>query len=184
MKDLIATASQTVGPFFHVYFKAETMSGKMYASDAAGDHVRLTFRVFDANGLPIPDALIELWQANASGEYSAGKHSTKDGFGRMATTDEGVCVFETVRPGRVPGPYGPLQAPHINVIVLARGLLRHFHTRIYFSGDAANAGDAVLALVPEDRQSTLMAYPDGQTPGSWNFDLHLSGERETVFFDI
>jgi len=151
----------------------------MGAPDAAGEHIRLTCRVFDGNGLAIPDALIELWQANASGEYS-----TTGGFGRQGTSADGVCVFETVRPGRVSGPDGRLQAPHINVIVLARGLLRHFHTRIYFAGDPAHDEDAALALVPEDRRSTLMAHPNREQPGSWDFEIHLSGERETVFFDI
>lgn len=177
--ELIATASQTVGPFFHVYFTAGTLSGQMCSPDAAGEHIRLTCRVFDGNGLPIPDALIELWQANARGEYFS-----NDGFGRVATSSDGLCVFETVRPGRVPAPNGGLQAPHINVIVLARGLLRHFHTRIYFEGDIANTEDAALALVPEDRRATLLAHPDREQAGSWDFEIHLSGPRETVFFDI
>jgi protocatechuate 3,4-dioxygenase alpha subunit len=178
-REFVATASQTIGPFFHVYFGPEALCGKICAADAAGEPIRLTCRVFDGNGLAIPDALIELWQANASGEYS-----TTSGFGRQASTADGVCVFETVRPGRVPGPNGQFQAPHINVIVLARGLLRHFHTRIYFAGETANAKDSALALVPDDRRSTLMAHPNREQPGSWNFEIHLSGERETVFFDI
>ena len=178
MSDLIATASQTVGPFFHVYFTPEMLQAKMFGPQAAGEHLRLTCRVFDAMGHPIPDALIELWQADGNGEYGFG------GFGRLATSDEGVCAFETVRPGRVPGPNGQRQAPHINVIVLARGLLRHFHTRIYFAGDPANAEDAALWLVPDDRRSTLMARPNPEQSGSWDFEIHLSGERETVFFDI
>jgi protocatechuate 3,4-dioxygenase, alpha subunit len=176
LEDLVATPSQTVGPFFHVYFKPETLRATMFAPEAAGEHLKLTCRVFDANGAPIPDALIELWQADARGEYG--------GFGRLATTDAGVCAFETVRPGPVAGPNGQQQAPHINVIVLARGLLRHFHTRIYFAGDAANAQDAALLLVPEDRRSTLMAYPNPEQAGAWDFEIHLSGGRETVFFDI
>jgi protocatechuate 3,4-dioxygenase alpha subunit len=177
--EFVATASQTIGPFFHVYFRSETLGPRLFAADAAGEHIRLTCRVFDANGLAIPDALIELWQANGSGEYCAA-----GGFGRLATSENGACVFETIQPGRVPGPDGQQQAPHINVIVLARGLLRHFHTRIYFAGDAANADDAALALVPEDRRSTLLALPDREQAGSWDFEIHLSGERETVFFDI
>ena len=178
MSELIATASQTVGPFFHVFFKPETLRATMFGPEAAGERLRLTCRVADAKGLPIPDALIELWQADGNGEYSSG------GFGRLATSDGGVCVFETIRPGRVPGLNGQRQAPHINVIVLARGLLRHFHTRIYFVGDPANAEDAALLLVPEDRRSTLMARLNPEQSGSWDFEIHLSGERETVFFDI
>jgi len=175
----IATASQTVGPFFHVYFNDQTLSGQMCGPGDAGEHIRLHCRVSDANGVAVPDALIELWQANARGEYCTGS-----GFGRQGTNADGVCVFETILPGRVPGHDGRFQAPHINVIVLARGLLRHFHTRIYFAGEPANAEDAALALVPENRQSTLMAHPNRERPGSWDFELHLSGESETVFFDI
>lgn len=175
-EEFVATPSQTVGPFFHVYFTPDTLRATMFSAQAPGERVRLRCRVFDGSGSPIPDALIELWQANSRGEYGMNA-----GFGRMATNDEGFCVFETIQPGRVSGPNDQLQAPHINVIVLARGLLRHFHTRIYFEGHAANAGDAVLALVPPDRRRTLMAH---QEMGVWIFELHLSGERETVFFEI
>ncbi len=175
----IATASQTIGPFFHVYFQSETLGPKLFASDAAGEHIKLTCRVFDGNAVPIPDALIELWQANVNGEYCTGA-----GFARQATSANGECAFETIRPGRVPGPNGKPQAPHINVIVLARGLLRHFHTRIYFAGDPANVDDQALSLVPEGRRLTLMAHPDPAQNGAWNFEIHLSGERETAFFDI
>jgi protocatechuate 3,4-dioxygenase alpha subunit len=177
--EFVATPSQTVGPFFHVYFKPETLRAELFPAAAPGEHLQLTCRVFDANNAPIPDALIELWQANASGEYVR-----TEGFGRLASTDTGECVFETIRPGKVPGNDGRPQAPHINVVVLARGLLRHFHTRIYFANDPANAADAALALVPESRRSTLMAQPDPALPGVWRFEIHLSGERETVFFDI
>jgi protocatechuate 3,4-dioxygenase alpha subunit len=176
---LVATASQTVGPFFHVYFNLETLGGKLFPPDSPGERIRLTCKVFDGSGVPIPDALIELWQANANGDYCPGA-----GFGRQATSANGECAFETIRPGRVPRLNEYPQAPHINVIVLARGLLRHFHTRIYFAGDPSNADDQALALVPESRRSTLLAHPDHEQNGAWNFEIHLSGERETAFFDI
>jgi protocatechuate 3,4-dioxygenase alpha subunit len=190
-RKLIATASQTVGPFFQVCFTGRTLVGCMSSADAQGERVRLTVRVLDRDGVAIPDALIELWQADASGKYEHpedGQDKTPDpafcGFGRLGTGTEGVCVFETIRPGRVPGLGGALQAPHINVTVFARGLLRHLWTRIYFAGDAANHQDAILNLVPENRRQTLFAFPDPKQPGSWTFDIHLSGNGETVFFDM
>ena len=139
---------------------------------------------------PVPDAMIELWQADAGGKYQHPEDTRPIapdpafcGFGRLATDDCGACRFETVRPGRVPGPNGALQAPHINVHVFARGMLWHLFTRIYFAGDPANGEDAILELVPKDRRDTLLARPDPNVPSLWSFDVHLTGERETVFFD-
>ena len=105
------------------------------------------------------------------------------GFGRLATGDHGLCVFETVKPGQVPGLKGRMQAPHVIVSTYAPGLLRAAVTRIYFEGDPANESDLVLGLVPEDRRPTLLARP-GAVAGEWYFDLHLTGPCETVFFDI
>jgi protocatechuate 3,4-dioxygenase alpha subunit len=144
--------------------------------------------VFDGDNVPMPDAMIELWQADANGEYDSAE-SMKDserfcGFGRGATNDAGVCTFETIKPGRVPGPGGTLQAPHLNVSVFGRGLLNRLATRIYFAGDSANMQDSVLALVPEDRRSTLFCHQDAVHPESWSFEIHLCGESETVFFDV
>jgi protocatechuate 3,4-dioxygenase alpha subunit len=93
-------------------------------------------------------------------------------------------MFETIKPGQVAGLDGKPQAPHINISIFARGLLKHLPTRIYFEGDPANVTDAVLALVPEERRGTLMAQPDPATPGTWRFDIHLCGDHETVFFDV
>jgi protocatechuate 3,4-dioxygenase alpha subunit len=120
--------------------------------------LRLACRVVDGDGAPVTDAMIELWH---------------DGlFGRLPTNEEGVCVFETTK------------SAYINVSIFARGLLNHLVTRIYFAGEPGNESDAVLALVPEDRQATLMAHPDARDPGLWWFDIRLQGERETVFFDV
>jgi protocatechuate 3,4-dioxygenase alpha subunit len=99
-------------------------------------------------------------------------------------TENGSCEFETIRPGRVPGPGNILQAPHLNVAVFGRGMLRQLYTRIYFAGDAANAEDPILALVPAERCETLMANPDSTHPGGWRFDVRLQGEDETAFFDV
>jgi len=188
--DLIPTPSQTVGPFFHLGLPAN-FDGTLAGPNAKGERVRLICRIFDGDGAPVPDAMVELWQANAEGKY----HHPDDfqnkaldpafrGFGRMATSQDGSCIFETIRPGRVPGPGNKWQAPHLAVSVFARGILKRLATRIYFSGDPANGEDAVLALVPADRRDTLMAHPDDEHPGTWKFEVHLCGDRETVFFDV
>jgi protocatechuate 3,4-dioxygenase alpha subunit len=178
---LIASASQTVGPFFHLAGNMDL--GCVARPGAPGERIRLTCRVFDGDGVPVIDALIELWQADANGTYGDPGFG---GFGRLASDQDGACVFETVRPGRVAGASTALhktrQAPHINLIVFARGLLKHLYTRIYFAGDPANEHDAILAMIPAERRSTLIAQ--AAAPDAWNFEIHLCGDRETVFFDI
>jgi protocatechuate 3,4-dioxygenase alpha subunit len=130
--------------------------------------------------------MIELWQADASGKYR--NHGAVDsaftGFGRLATSEEGSCTFETIKPGRVASRDGTLQAPHINVSVLGRGLLKRLATRVYFADDPANGEDSALALVPEGRRATLLAQPDASRKDSWIFEIRLRGEGETVFFDV
>lgn len=151
----------------------------------------LACRVLDGDGAPVPDAMIEIWQADTNGKYNHPDDRQDKivdpaflGFGRMGTADDGSCSFETIKPGRVPGPGNVLQAPHLNVAVFARGMLKQLYTRMYFDGDPANREDPVLALVPEDRRETLIARPDSGRPGVWRFELHLQGEHETVFFDV
>ena len=187
----IPTASQTVGPFFNFGLTTDANLGKLAGPEAEGERIRLSFRVIDGDGAPAPgDAMIELWQADSAGRYQhpadarAGDPKSFHGFGRMETDLDGRCTFETIKPGRVPAPDGSLQAPHINVLVFARGLLRHLHTRVYFQGDPANAADPVLALVPEQRRATLLAQPCAGDPGAWSCDIVLQGDRETVFFDV
>ena len=182
---------QTIGPFFHFALTADEALGRMAGPGAKGEQIRLRCRVFDGDGAPAGDAMIELWQADAAGAYDHPEDPRQKsadpafrGFGRLATGEDGACVFETVKPGRVPGWKGTTQAPHINVSIFARGVLQRLVTRVYFAGDPANREDPVLALAPEDRRSTLMAHPDPDHPGVWNFDVHLSGERETVFFEV
>jgi len=173
----VATPSQTVGPFFHFGITTDQTLGSLAAS-AAGERLRLRILVFDGAGMPLPDAMIEIYQANAAGEYGAAGFS---GFGRLATGADGACVFETIRPG-------PLktsgQAAHINVCLFARGLLRQIYTRVYFAGDPDLDADPLLALVPADRRATLLASPSEGAPGSWTWSIHLQGPSETVFFDL
>jgi protocatechuate 3,4-dioxygenase alpha subunit len=159
--------------------------------EAAGDRIRLICQVLDGDSVPVADAMIELWQANAAGKYNHPDDPQAKpvdlhcrGFGRLGTDRSGICVFETVKPGRVPGNDDTTQAPHLNVSVFARGILNRLATRIYFAGDPANRQDPILALVPDDRRASLMAQPDASHPTHWHFDVHLNGERETVFFDV
>jgi protocatechuate 3,4-dioxygenase alpha subunit len=184
------TPPQTIGPFFHLCLTVDESSGSLASPGVKGERVAIECRLLDGDGVPVNDAMIELWQADAGGAYNhpddarQGAHdSAFHGFGRLATNSDGVCVFETVKPGRVAGWNGALQAPHINVSVFARGLLKRVVTRIYFSGDPANGEDPVLALVPEGRRETLMAHVDPAKLATWRFGIHLCGERETVFFD-
>jgi len=180
MTDYIATPSQTVGPFFHFGITTDQQLGTLAAS-AVGERLHLRIRLFDGAGTPLPDAMVEIYQANAAGEYGTPGFS---GFGRLATQMDGSCTFETIRPGRVKDAGGRMQAPHINVCLFARGILRHLYTRMYFAGDPELDADPILGLVPADRRSTLLASPAEGTSGSWEWTIRLQGDGETVFFDL
>ena len=191
------TPSQTVGPFFHycltpkAYGYPEIVTNDLLTEDAPGERIRIEGRVFDGDGQPVPDAMIEIWQADGQGRYAItpdGRPATNTrfkGFGRSDCDAEGRYRFTTVKPGPVPGPNGGLQAPHINVGVFARGILKRLFTRIYFDGEAANASDPILALVPAEARATLIARraAQGGEP-TYIFDIHLQGTNETVFFDV
>ena len=158
---------------------------------AKGERIRLSCIVLDGEGAPIPDAMIEIWQADAEGKYNHPvdwQEKVADaecgGFGRLATDENGMCMFETVRPGRVAGNDGGLQAPHLEISVFARGVLNRLVTRAYFDGDPANLEDPILSLVPTERRATLMAHEDSRKAGDWRFEIRLCGEDETVFFDV
>jgi protocatechuate 3,4-dioxygenase alpha subunit len=186
--DLTPTPSQTVGPYLHLGLTDAWSISRIAGDGAKGERVWLTFRVLDGNGAPVPDAMIELWQADSAGNY-ANQESSADGtafrgFGRLATAEDGSCTFETIRPGCVPGPGETVQAPHINVSILGRGILKRLSTRVYFAGEAANASDPALTLVPENRCATMLAQRDPARTSNWIFDVRLCGEGETVFFDV
>jgi protocatechuate 3,4-dioxygenase alpha subunit len=191
------TPSQTVGPYFSIGLMPQERQGAplignaLVTPDAAGEHIRVEGRVLDGDGCPVDDALLEIWQADAAGHYAdedeAQRRSNAGlrGFGRAGTDANGAFWFATIKPGRVPGPNGTLQAPHIVMAIFARGMLRHRYTRIYFAGERANVGDPVLALVPPARQATLLAKPERQGADVvYRFDVRLQGEDETVFFDV
>ena len=179
------TPSQTVGPFHSIELPIPS-GGHVVAPETEGA-VRIAGRIIDGDGQPVGDGLIEVWQADASGSYQgggdAGPTGATPGFGRVATAADGSYELWTVKPGPVPGPDGTTQAPHILVSVFARGLLDRLVTRIYFPDEEdANANDPVLALVPDaTARSTLIAVADGE---GLRFDIHLQGDRETVFFAV
>lgn len=163
----------------------------MAGPDAKGQRVRLICRVLDGDGIPLNDAMIEIWQADSEGRFNHPADRRPGhadpacrGFGRLATDEQGCCVFDTVKPGQVPADNNRVQAPHFNVSIFARGVLKRLATRIYFQGDPANGDDPILVLVPAERRHTLMARSDSGRPGDLHFDVRLSGDHETVFFDI
>lgn len=174
----VATPSQTVGPFFHFGLTANPALGAVAPAASAGERLRLMVRVLDGDGAAVPDAMIEIYQADAAGAYARPPFT---GFGRMPTGQDGVCVFDTVRPGAVTVGF---QAPHVNVCLFARGLLRHVYTRMYFAGDVGVDSDPLMAIVPEHRRHTLLATPVGGRQDDWEFTIRLQGDNETVFFDL
>jgi protocatechuate 3,4-dioxygenase alpha subunit len=182
---------QPVGPFFHFCLTPAGYSDKMAGPEARGERISLVCRIFDGAGTLTTNGMIELWQADATGRLhhpaDPQSHSADpafQGFGRADNYPDGECIFETIKPGRTPAPNGQLQAPHINASIFAAGILSRLVTRVYFEGDPANDTDFVLSFVPPARRRTLMARPDPQRPGTWNFNIHLQGPNETVFFDI
>ena len=191
------TPSQTVGPYFAYGLTPEqygyafsSIAGGVLATEAGdGERIRIEGRVLDGAGAAVSDAMVEIWQADGQGRYAhpadpRNSNARFRGFGRVGTgTDpEHRFVFETVKPGAP----GEGQAPHVNLVLFLRGLLSHAYTRIYFADEAeANAADPVLAAVPAERRATLIAAREesGGTP-LYHFDIHLQGDRETVFFDV
>lgn len=192
--------SQTAGPYVHIGLTPNFCDIRgVYESDLGatmindktrGERIALKLRVLDGTGTPLKDALIEIWQADADGLYNSPSElrGTADpnfsGWGRKATDmTSGECVFETIKPGRVPYPDGRLMAPHVTLWIVARGINLGLHTRLYFGDETeANAEDPVLNRIEHRaRAATLIAPREGN---SYSFDIHLQGERETVFFDI
>jgi protocatechuate 3,4-dioxygenase, alpha subunit len=185
------TPSQTVGPFFHRCLLREVQN-VLVQPGTEGEPLRIEGRVLDGSSDPVADAVVELWQANCHGRYNhpfdqrpVPLDAGFSGFGRTGTDDTGGFFFETVKPGRVPFDETAWQAPHICVTVLARGLLNHLSTRMYFADDPANAADPVLERVPPDRRPSLMAQrttDDGRAV--YRFDIILQGAAETAFFNL
>jgi protocatechuate 3,4-dioxygenase alpha subunit len=185
---LRASASQTVGPFFELGLSWLYVR-EIGAGAKNGERVEIRGHVYDGTGAPVSDAVLEIWQADAQGRYATAPDGSAasppaefSGFGRIPTDSAGAFGFRTVKPGRVPGPSGTLQAPHLSIQIFMRGLLKPVHTRLYFPNEPANAEDALLALVPEARRATLIASALPGAQLQWN--VHLQGTHETVFFQF
>ncbi len=182
------TPSQTVGPYFAIGLPWDV--GPFAVAEGTPGAIKLTGAVYDGDGNPVPDHLLETWQADPEGRFADlhghGGGSRLEGFRGFARygLEDGDGRYEivTVKPGPVPGPGGVMQAPHIDMSVFARGMLNRVVTRIYFADEqAANAADPVLAGVPPARRHTLIAQ---QTAEGYRFDVRLQGREETVFFEL
>lgn len=192
-----ATPSQTIGPFFHRALLHEGLND-LAVRGAAGERVAIEGRVLDGDGAPVSDAMVEVWQANAAGRYDHPEdRQGKDrenrpldphfhGFGRVATGPDGLFRLRTVKPGPVPGSDGAPQAPHINVSIFARGLLKRLVTRIYFPVEPLNEADPLLSALPPERRATLIARVAEVSAAErvMHFDIVLQGDNETVFLDV
>jgi protocatechuate 3,4-dioxygenase alpha subunit len=191
------TPSQTVGPFFKygltpggAYQWNDAFGNDLVTPDVSGERIRIVGQVFDGGGHAVPDAMLEIWQADAQGRFSdpqdarALPNAAFRGFGRCDTDAHGGYSFPTIKPGSVPGPGGRQQAPHILLAVFGRGMTQQVITRIYFEDEAANAGDPILALVPAERRATLIARREPGETATYRLDVHLQGDLETVFFDL
>jgi protocatechuate 3,4-dioxygenase alpha subunit len=189
MGNIDLTPSQTVGPFFaygitaeqYGYGYTQIANNKLIKGEKVkGDRIKITGLVIDGAGDPIPDAVIEIWQSDNAGSYS---NPSFRGFGRIGTgtSQDNSFEFETIKPGRV-----GKEAPHINVVVLMRGLLTHAFTRIYFSDeDESNQQDPVLNSIAIDRRKTLIAQKVQESHSvRYRFDIHMQGDNETVFFEF
>ncbi|MSQ49931.1 MAG: protocatechuate 3,4-dioxygenase subunit alpha [Betaproteobacteria bacterium] len=186
---LQASTSQTVGPYLHIGL-SWLITENLAPAGVAGERLSIEGLVIDGDGKPINDALVEIWQANAAGKYAHPQDRQAKpvdpgfrGFGRSATDDQGRFRFHTIKPGRLPGPGGKLQAPHLAVNLFMRGQLKQLVSRIYFPGEPANAEDPVLALVPAERRETLIAKPLAGQSAALEWNVILQGRDETVFFD-
>lgn len=170
---LPATPSQTVGPFFS-FALCEVDRSELVDASSEGA-ITLEGRVLDGAGDGVPDAMVEIWQADAEGDFRP-----DFGWGRCGTDESGRYRFVTVRPGAVAHAEGVLQAPHVTMSVYARGLLKPVHTRVYFAGDERNENDPVLgSIADESYRESLLARGDGET---FTFDVVLQGDRQTAFF--
>ena len=186
------TPSQTVGPFYSIGLTSKTMNA-LASERTEGQRIRIEGRVLDGDGNPVPDAMVEIWQANSYGRYNHPDDKQEKpldssfiGWGRSGTDENCLYSFETIKPGPVPGADDSIQAPHINFVVFARGMLLHAYTRMYFADEPSNASDPVLnSIKDKKRRQTLIASP-GMESGKtvYRFDIRLQGENETVFFDV
>ena len=183
------TPSQTAGPYLSIGLLREHISSLLVGDDDPRA-IRIRGRLLDGQGDPVPDGMVEIWQANAAGRYAHPEDTRADlpledafrGFGRSGTADDGWFEFVTAKPGSVPMPDGRPQAPHIVVGVFARGILKRLVTRLYFPDEEeANARDPVLSELEDDERATLVAHAED---GGLRFDIRLQGDGQTTFFAV
>jgi protocatechuate 3,4-dioxygenase alpha subunit len=187
---LIPTPGQTVGPFFALGLDRPEWSD-LTRNNPAGERIVIEGQVLDGDGAPVPDAMLELWQANAAGRYNHAADEQSDkkldpnflGYGRVATDAQGRFRIKTIKPGPVPGRGNALQAPHVNVAFFARGLLRQLQTRIYFADEAGNATDPLLIAIDDENARNSLIARRGEG-GAYHFDIILQGDGETAFLDL
>lgn len=183
------TPSQTAGPYLRIGLIHDRV-GRELVDPSDSRAILIRGQLLDGQDEPVPDGVVEIWQANAAGRYRHELDRREElpleqgftGFGRCSTENEGWFEFVTVKPGPVPWPEGGLQAPHIAIGIFARGLLKRVVTRMYFPDEeAANATDPVLTRLDERARSTLIARPEGR---GLRFDIRLQGPRQTTFFAV
>ncbi|MGV8855779.1 MAG: protocatechuate 3,4-dioxygenase subunit alpha [Devosia sp.] len=200
LPQLKETPSQTAGPYVHIGLTpnfvdiggvyAQDPGTLLLADDTPGTRIVVGGRVLDGSGAPVTDAVVELWQADASGQHPQRSEAAEAGFtgwGRQPTDSAGVFRFETIKPGAVAGPNGMDQAPHVSLWIVARGINIGLSTRLYFADEAdANATDFVLGKVLDPRRRATLIAGRSEADGMANYllDIHLQGENETVFLDI
>ncbi len=184
-----STPSQTVGPFFHLALR-KLERQNVADSETAGESITIRGRVLDGDGEGVCDAMLELWQADAAGKFpgpvegrEVSRPKGSSGFGRVFMDHNGGFEFTVRKPGRVSGPHGILQAPHIVVMIFSRGLLKPLFSRIYFSDEPSNDEDHVLNLIPSERRGTLIARRSDGGGNVLEWNVILQGDAETVFFD-
>jgi protocatechuate 3,4-dioxygenase, alpha subunit len=186
MSDLKQTPSQTVGPYFTIgLIRPGERANELITDAPVRARISVEGVVYDGAGAPVPDAVIEIWQADASGRYvtdvtQAHPYFRFCGFGRCMTDADGAFAFSTVKPGFTVE--RERHAPHLNVAIFARGMLLHAFTRAYFDDDD-HAADPVLATVDASRRATLIARRQPSPAASYRWNIHLQGDQETVFFD-
>jgi protocatechuate 3,4-dioxygenase alpha subunit len=195
------TPSQTAGPFVHIGLAPgaaglerapAALGGTIAGPQTPGRRIRIAGRVLDGDGMPLRDAMLETWQADADGIFASPMDPRTGqcapdftGWGRFAADLEtGDFVIDTVKPGPVPGPNDTTMAPHLALWIVARGINLGLSTRIYFADEeAANAADPILRRIENaERRRTLLAVPEVGDDGRYRFDVRLQGEAETVFF--
>ena len=184
---LSVTTYQTVGPYYKIGLEAFYRED-LTKPNVPGEVIEISGTVFDADLAPVPDAVLELWQADSFGRYlvEPQRKPFEDsfGFGRVPTNEAGQFRFRTIKPGAVQAETPERQAPHILVSIFMRGLLYRLITRIYFSDEAANADDPVFHSIEPRRRESLLAKADPAQPYRYEWNVFLQGENETVFFDL